>query len=318
MIVKLFSDMSIFVSIPTLHDKEIFSTIFSALKNSKTNVNIGVASMTDVEFYKNIKSTFKNNHNVKIKWFNPNENRGVGNGRNNAKSLYDGEDYFIQVDSHTLFEDSWDIKLLEMYNRSLDITKNKKTILTAYLGHYHSFGDTRFVGSKLSKYPIFTDKFFREYVSIKSWLALPISQFPEQFRLNLDFIPSNKFNACFAMGNSYFVNEYSLPRNIIFFEEEIIQTIELMKNKFSLCFPNQDLPITHFYEDDQIEDKRQSWLHMEENSIFYELESSRIFYDFIHNENNIDYCKKFEKYSGYSVYNTKSKPYHIPSNYVLD
>ena len=45
--------------------------------------------------------------------------------------MFDGQDYVLQIDSHTWFCENWDTKLINIHDG------DDKTILTAYAGQYH-------------------------------------------------------------------------------------------------------------------------------------------------------------------------------------
>lgn len=62
--------------------------------------------------------------------FDPEFARGVCWARNMAMSLWSGEEYYMQVDSHTLFDPDWDEKLLT-YMEDLR-SWHSKPIITAY------------------------------------------------------------------------------------------------------------------------------------------------------------------------------------------
>ena len=54
--------------------------------------------------------------NVNIKYSKAPENIGVGMGRYLANQLYNGEDFYLQIDSHMTFVNNWDVKLVECLN----------------------------------------------------------------------------------------------------------------------------------------------------------------------------------------------------------
>jgi glycosyltransferase involved in cell wall biosynthesis len=60
----------------------------------------------------------------------PEDTLGVSWARNLAFSLYDGEDYLLQIDSHMCFEKDWDSNLREQHDRLL--TRSVKPIISTY------------------------------------------------------------------------------------------------------------------------------------------------------------------------------------------
>jgi hypothetical protein len=58
---------------------------------------------------------------------------GVGVARMNAFSLYDGQDFILQIDAHMIFNDNWDNVLIENYLQVRKDTKNDKIIFSQYI-----------------------------------------------------------------------------------------------------------------------------------------------------------------------------------------
>ena len=128
--------MSIYVSITCYkYDRELISTINSCLDSAFGNIVIGLEYCGDIKQRDDILSVIKNKPIRFI--YTPEENNvGIGMGRNNAANLYNGEDYFLQIDSHTKFEKNWDIFLIEKFNKAKEVIKNNKIILTGNLDDY--------------------------------------------------------------------------------------------------------------------------------------------------------------------------------------
>jgi hypothetical protein len=64
---------------------------------------------------------------------------GVSWARNLAYSLYDGEQYLLQVDSHTCFEPGWDASLRRQHTQLLEVSA--KPILSTYPYRFDMVGD---------------------------------------------------------------------------------------------------------------------------------------------------------------------------------
>ena len=60
----------------------------------------------------------------------PHDSLGVSWARNLAFSLYDGESYFLQIDSHTCFEQNWDTNLRVQHSTLL--ARSAKPIISTY------------------------------------------------------------------------------------------------------------------------------------------------------------------------------------------
>lgn len=130
---KVDKKSSIFVQISSYHDYELSATILEAMKKSsgKNVINFGV----HVIYHENNDIVVPSLKNVKLEVSKAPDNLGMGIGRNIAHSFYSGEDYYVQVDSHTMFDQDWDeifISDIERYKRM----GFEKPLLTSYPRNY--------------------------------------------------------------------------------------------------------------------------------------------------------------------------------------
>ena len=97
---------SIFVQIAAYRDFEVTPTILDAIKQSSENhtINFGVHTVYVDESEINV----PNLPNVKHAESKAPENIGLGIGRALAHQFYNGEDYYLQCDSHSRFVEGWD------------------------------------------------------------------------------------------------------------------------------------------------------------------------------------------------------------------
>lgn len=108
---------TIFVSIASYRDSQLTITIDSLLANqSGENVVIIGACMQDTEEnYNDFK--YKDHPNVRIKFIPFQEAKGVGFARNLIQQeLFQNEDYFLQIDSHSRAIKNWDKILINQIN----------------------------------------------------------------------------------------------------------------------------------------------------------------------------------------------------------
>ena len=66
--------------------------------------------------------------------FEPKVSHGAGWARSKIATLYRGEKYYLQLDSHHMFVRSWDVVCIELLNQLA--AKVPKPILTTYLTSY--------------------------------------------------------------------------------------------------------------------------------------------------------------------------------------
>lgn len=319
--------MSIFVSIPSLNDPELEYTIQDIIDNSDNfdQIHVGVACMTDIDFFNNIKNKFIQYNNIEIKYFDPLQNLGVGKGRNNAYSMYNNEDYLLQIDAHTKFEKGWDTFLIDLYQEALIETKNDKTVLTAYLGRYrHLSGIGRVKLDSMSCYPFYSTEKMTPALLIPRWNTVPFRDIPLALKNTTDifykkFVPCTKFNANFAFGGKEFAKNTGLYIDAVFFDEEIIQSINLIYDGFDLVFPNVSLPLMHLYSQDiRNHDlgKRQLVGHEHNKDDINVKNTNASYLNFINDPNNLDKCKKYKEYADIDYMNGNSNLYYIPKNFI--
>jgi len=253
--------MSIYIAIPTMYDNQIPFTVFEAIQAAANpdDLTIGLVLMEtahpdlDYEFYYKDKiEKLLEFPQVKFKRFKVGEYEpSIGFGRDQALSMYGGEDYILQVDSHTLFEKNWDTRLIKMYEGALEATQNSKTIMTAYLPgfkHLDSGERVPLRHDKIAQYPIMIFRTWNN-TGIPAWKDEPLAG-PDshQYRSDELYVPAVKFNAQFVFSNKHYFGNTGLDIDTIFWEEEIIQTMSLLEAGFSLVFPNMTIPLSHLFQ----------------------------------------------------------------------
>lgn len=229
---------SIFVQIAAYRDLEVTPTILDAIEKSSGNytINFGVHTVYVDESEINIPDL----PNVKHTESKAPQNIGLGSGRALAHQFYNGEDYYLQCDSHSRFVDEWDeiaVKsILNYQSQGID-----KPLLTMYPANYW------YVSS--------TESHIEKDVIIKENLTnISFHEKPEQFKSIR--IPSQ--TATGVEGGNIFVKSVSggsiftvggfLPFNteIAFYGEEIWLAARAYTNGFDMVVPDQQY-MYHLY-----------------------------------------------------------------------
>lgn len=316
--------MSIYVAIPSLGDSELIHTVTNlvTLSDNPNDIVIGVACLGPLSEFNELKKTFKGNKNVLIEKFDFFDNVGVGKGRKLAMHAYSGQDYLLQIDSHTLLQKGWDTTLLSLYSEALKETGNKKTILTAYLGRYqHTTANGRTPVDLIPRYPVFVPGYLRQGdYRIPRWRDTPMNEFPEDKKRSEPFLPCTKFNANFSFGNKEFATNTGLFIDSDFFEEEILQTYNLLADGFSLVFPNQPIPLFHLYTDEVVEPplgKRNNAGDLAKpTNVDYERLMRENYANYINDPKNQPQLQKFHKYSRVHPKYGSPQTWYIPGSYT--
>lgn len=126
----------IFVSIIAYNEPDISQTISNCLENAKYPelVYFGVWN-----HYTDVPIVIEDFPRVKIVNIQYNTMLGVGIARLNALSLYDAEDFILQIDAHMLFDKDWDETILSRY---LEIENSiNNPVITSYVGWWSRLED---------------------------------------------------------------------------------------------------------------------------------------------------------------------------------
>lgn len=121
---------SVFVHIAAYNDVELYKTVKNCIDMSsgKNEIFFGIHECYLEE------PTVIDLPNVRIKYSKAPENIGVGISRYLANKLYNGEDYFYQVDAHSRFVKNWDEILIANLEKHKSV--GIKCILTCYPARY--------------------------------------------------------------------------------------------------------------------------------------------------------------------------------------
>jgi hypothetical protein len=234
---------SIFVQIAAYRDLEVAPTILDAIEKSSGNytINFGVHTVYVDESEINVPDL----PNVKHAESKAPNNIGLGIGRALAHQFYNGEDYYLQCDSHSRFVEGWDdIAVNSVLNyQSYGI---KKPLLTMYPANYW--------------YVSTTESHIEKDVIVKENLTnISFHEKPEQFKSMR--IPNQ--TAIGVEGGNIFVKSVSggsiftvggfLPFNtdIAFYGEEIWLAARAYTNGFDIVVPDQQYMYHLYYNHDK-------------------------------------------------------------------
>jgi hypothetical protein len=329
--------LSIYVCIGSVIDHELEDTIDDILNNAdnpeQIYVGIALTCRQDElleEFTKwadPIINKFSENKRVQFKKYIGKEHDGLANARINAASMYNDEDYFLQIDAHTMLLKGWDTQLVELYNLAVQDTGTDKTILTAYLGMYClDENKKRKVIDSRPQYPVqypglrniygvgLDGKKISLSYNVPFLQAEPISFFPDELNKTRPILPSIKSNGQFIFGNKHYAKNINLPSYVIFWEEDPIQSINLFDDGFALAYPNvEEVKVLHFYVDHVDEKtKREQPVIIQKDNI---LKMKYNFLNYLNNPENQGKINKWQDWSKINLNGKTEKNYYIPDTY---
>lgn len=231
--------MSIFVSLASYRDSELPFTIKSMLENADypENLHIGIVQQST----KSERIDFSTNSHVSEIWIPAQNARGAGFARAEAQKMYNNEHWFLQIDSHTRFDNGWDTSFIDMYNQVSSATGNEKIVLShfprAYIheGNKDIYLDTR-------KYPATPHKqYVHWFGTLFSGLRIP---FNDPFMSMPEEAETILAGTVFAPGR--IVNDVPYDPNISFFGEELCFSIRAWTRGWRIYAPNKMIT-SHFY-----------------------------------------------------------------------
>ncbi len=122
---------TIFIGIAAYCDPLLKSTILDALRKAKhpERLYFGVVEQNKLEDCLTIES-FEVPQQIRYFNIDPIQSRGVCWARALTMSLYQGENWFLQIDSHMLFEQDWDLTFIQ-YAQGCSI-KNPHFVISSY------------------------------------------------------------------------------------------------------------------------------------------------------------------------------------------
>lgn len=234
--------MSIFISIPSYRDPELLRTVRSAIDNSDNpdQLYFGIvaqdvdSAIPDLSFVKNLSLTK----------MHPKFARGAGFARAEGMKLYDGQDYYIQVDSHTIFAKGWDTKCISAHARAKEISGNNKIIISAFPQSYYAESPNTVSIKKFDKndtitYPTKQVPHLRDG---KDWTATRI----EFENSSTDPEMSQVILAGFTFTSGDIVQEVPYDPEICFFGEEICFSARAWTRGWDIYSPKETI-VYHFY-----------------------------------------------------------------------
>jgi hypothetical protein len=255
--------MKIFVSIASFQDPILPYTIDSIIKNAKykDDLVLGVFDQSK-DILKDLPD------NVRYKTCDPEDAKGACWARSKIQTdLYEGEEIFMQIDSHTLFEKDWDKNLLEKYNNCLEWFD--KPIITGYPRAFDVITPKGGFFNTDQEYifRVTTDDPDQTHVMT---MHLPFSQGYHSGQV-AHVIPGKKYYRGFALSagliftEGNFVKEIPYDPEIYFAGEETTLALRAFTHGYDLVHvPNT--PLYHWYNSDDLDLKRELHWNMAEAS----------------------------------------------------
>ena len=134
--------MRIFIQIASYRDPELVKTIKSIIENARNpkNLRFGICRQYHPEDGFDSLEEYKDDNRFRVIDVLYTESKGVCWARNLTQTLYDGEEYTMQIDSHMRFEKNWDSEFIKMI-KQLQKDGFEKPLLTGYVSSFNPEND---------------------------------------------------------------------------------------------------------------------------------------------------------------------------------
>lgn len=204
----------IFISVPSFNEPDLAQTIHNAMAQAKDpgRLNFGILYHdTDNDFID--LSQFEN---VKFVRTDHDKMLGVGLSRLLTNSLYNNEEYYFQIDAHTIFDTWWDEKLINYYNEIKRSEDTDKVIISQYVPQWYRGDDG-----------IVLDKIHAKYTRLPVYLnSSEYSDIPLMSTADVDWSTNKSYyehyglSAHFLFTSGNFCQEILPDPQILFYGEE--------------------------------------------------------------------------------------------------
>ena len=270
--------MSIFISIASYQDPLLASTLVSAYEHAKNQAGLifGVCDQSDEPINLAMLPFVDQIHYEHV---NPLLSKGPCWARGRLQSFFNNEDYFLQIDSHTQFNEGWDVRLI---NELQKIEGNKsqgdyhaKSIITSYPRSF------KVVDLPSATFELNAIDKNTQILAYRADSLFSRSSFSRQVGISCqhnEITHGCLLAAGCIFSRGAFVKDIPYDPNYYFYGEELSMALRAFTNGYSL-FHIPDLPLFHLYTEtgnvprklhwDQEDDKNRAikWHEREELSL---------------------------------------------------
>ena len=237
----------IFINIASYRDPECPKTVMSLIENSSNwkNLRIYICEQNadeDPTCSKLISQKYK--EIIKILKIDYSKARGPTWARFLIQQQYAGEEYYLQIDSHTLFEKNWDTKLINTLNYLNQQNNSKnKCCLTQYLPDYQ-------IGSFKTESKLRANLKVSKICSLDGFTRINALYIDPSIDYTEPFI-SNGWSGCFSFSRGNICSDAPIDCYTpdVFFGEEMDITLRLYTRGWNFYSPNYPIAYTNFNRD---------------------------------------------------------------------
>jgi [Skp1-protein]-hydroxyproline N-acetylglucosaminyltransferase len=232
---------TIFVSIASYRDDVCTTTIDSlySMADKKENVFVGICQQNSPGDPGCVSEKYKNNPNIRIIRLPHFEAKGPTYARHLCSTLWNGEEYYFQVDSHTKFVKGWDTLCIRMIQDIKAQGLSQKPVLSHYpkeISKYEEYNDSlRYNVTRICK------SFFNKRGMLSFMGAEEIDTKNKPY-----MTPYIAGGMMFC--ESYFLKEVPFDPNLpfLFVGEEILHSVRFYTHGWDIFTPTENI-VFHEY-----------------------------------------------------------------------
>lgn len=236
---------TIFVSVPAYRDDECQDTVLDIFNKAKYPERIYVGVVQQIKFKH--ENCFNNcdeckrrleNGQIKVIEYDYSEARGPCQARHQASTMWSGQEYYMQIDSHTKFEPDWDVTMMEEF----DLTRDPKAVIGSYPPTDTQMEEIK--SSNFKKTPMMCDggKFTREGLPKISAVLVDI---PDDHRRPIP-VPFVGANLMVMHYQALFDVPFDPYLSFLFFGEEILLSARLWTSGYNFYAPRKSFCSHHY------------------------------------------------------------------------
>lgn len=248
--------MSIFVSLAAFNEPLLEFTLDSmfAQANTPSAIFVGLVdqSTDNNRAWLSDKSYWRQIRYVQI---DPIDARGVSWARSLVFSLYQDEEYLLQIDSHTWFDSGWDVQLIECLNHLKHISA--KPVLSTYPPPFEFDDDNKPFKTLAPTTAIYA---LRPYPETKPSADCATLGFRVEHVQGGEFIEGYHIGAGFLFAPGAFVQDVPYDPYMYFHGEEQNLAIRAFTHGWNIFHPQQSvIPLFHLYKQKNVSHRTHHW-----------------------------------------------------------
>lgn len=233
---------TIFINIPSYKDPEIWQTVEDFIKQAKypERIFFGITLQTD-SIKKDLKKS-KEFKNVTADVIKPGSIIGCQPARKNSHKFYNGEDFYLNMDSHMRAKPNWDVEIIREYK--LEIKKSSTpTVFTGYAVPY----DVDENGLDVVDYlAVSSPTFFMSESNMAHFINHGVPQFTPRYSNPGVNVASPYVSGHFFFTERLVIEEVPFMNEVTFTEEEPIMALRFFTAGFNIVTPHKPF-IYHRY-----------------------------------------------------------------------